>query len=490
VFCLASLLLYLHFDRSRRWSTYFLAAALFVLAMGSKSVTATLPAVILVIFWWRRGRLAWKSDVLPLLPWFAMAIPMGLFTAWVERTFVGASGVDFDIPLLDRVLLAGRVIWFYAAKLIWPFNLIFQYPRWKLDPSEWWQYLFPAGILLLAAILLVAARRNRGPLASFLIFSGALVPVLGFLNVLPFRYSWVADHFQYLASLGIVIPLAAWLTSAARRFSVSRAGQLAAAASLLVVLSVVSRRQSGMYRDEETLYRETLARNSSSWLTHNNLGSVLESKPGGLTEAIAEYRAALQLEPRYPQPHVNLGNALAKLDDPAQVTDAIAEFETALRIKPDYEAAHTDLGNLLSRFPERMPEAVAHYRQAVLLEPGMAQAHANLGSVLAQSPEGLHEAIGEFETALRLDPRSPEIHCNLGMAFSQTGRVPEALAEFQTALKISPNMAEGHFLLGMVLSQIADRVPDAIAECQTALRINPAFQPARQLLQELTRAAN
>jgi protein O-mannosyl-transferase len=482
-FCLASLLLYLHFDQSRRRRTWLLAGGLFILAILSKSVTATLPAALLVILWWKRGRLEWKRDVLPLVPWFALAVPMGIFTAWVERTYVGASGSDFAMSFIQRILLAGRVIWFYAAELIWPANLIFQYPRWTLDPAAWWQYLFPAGVLLALAGLAVAARRNRGPLASFLVFGGTLFPVLGFLNVLPFRYSWVADHFQYLPSLAIVIPLASWLTLAASRYSTGRAG-LIAAVPLLAVLGLLSWRQAGFYRDDETLYRETLARNPSSWLAHNNLGSVLESKPGRLKDAIAEYQASLELAPGYPQPHLNLASALSKLQDPSQVPAAIAEFQESLRLKPDYAEAHTDLANLLSSIPGRMPEAVDHYRMAAQLLPQGAPAHANLGGALAQLGR-LPEAIAEFETALRLDPGLAELHCNLGVALAQVGRLPEAVAEFDAALRINPNMAEAHFLLGTALAQIPGRTSDAVAECQAALRINSDLEPARQLLQQL-----
>jgi tetratricopeptide (TPR) repeat protein len=485
VFCLASLLLYLHFDQSRRRRSYVLALGLFVLALLSKSVTGTLPGALLVILWWKRGRLGWKRDVIPLIPWFVLAIPMGLLTAWVERTYVGAIGSEFDITLTQRVLLAGRLIWFYAGTLVWPFNLIFQYPRWKLDPGVWWQYVFPAGVLLAAAVLLLAARRNRGPLASFLIFAGTLVPVLGFLNVLPFRYSWAADHFQYLASMAVLIPLSSWLTLAASRLSLSKSTKIVIAASVLVLLGALTYRQSGNYRDDETLYRETLARNPSSWLAHNNLGTVLVSRPGGLEEAISHYQAAVHLAPGYAMHHCNLASALITLDDPGQLPRAIAEYETALRLKPDYAEAHYDLGRVLSRLPGRMPEALAHYRLLVRLQPNLVQAHADLGSLLAQMPGQLPEAIAEFKTAIRLDPGISELHCNLGAALSQAGQLAPAIAELKVALQINPNLAYAHYLLGVTLAQIPGRMPDAIAECQAALRINPDLDPARHLLQEL-----
>ena len=486
-FCLAALLLYLHYDQSRRRRTWFLALGLFVLALLSKSVTATLPAALLVIFWWKRGRLDGRRDLLPLLPWFALAIPMGLFTAWVERTYVGAAGGDFALSFASRVLLAGRVLCFYAIKLLWPAGLNFQYQRWALDPAAWPQYLFPAGVLLAAAgLLALAIRRHRGPLAAFLLFAGTLFPVLGFLNVLPFRYSWTADHFAYLAGLAFIVPLAALLTVESRRYAASPNVRTALAAGLLAVLGVLSWGQSGNFRDDETLYRETLSRDPSSWLCHNNLGSVLEAQPGRLNEAIAQYQAALDLAPGYPQPHLNLATALAKVDDPAATPRAIAEYQAALRLKPDFVEAHTDLANLLSRLPGRMPEALDHFRQAARLQPENATTHANLGSMLAQNPESLGEAIAEFQTALRLDPNLAEVHCNLGVAYSQAGQLPDAIAEFQSALRLNPALAEAHLLLGTALAQVPGRRSDALAESQAALRLNPGLEPARQLLQQLS----
>jgi len=153
IFYLGSALVYLRFDQDRRPSRYFLALGLFVLALLTKTVTATLPAALLVVFWWQRGRLQWIRDVRPLLPWLGLGATAGLLTSWVERTFIGAQGADFTLNLLERCLLAGRVIWFYLGKLVWPADLIFIYPRWAVDAAVWWQYLFP-----LAA--LVAARRS------------------------------------------------------------------------------------------------------------------------------------------------------------------------------------------------------------------------------------------------------------------------------------------------------------------------------------------
>ena len=168
---------------------------MFVLGLFSKTAIVTLPAALLVIFWWKRGRLSWRSDVLPLAPFFAFALFAGMITAGVEKG-VGATGARFELTLLERCLLASRAIWFYLAKLFWPAKLLFIYPRWTVSQAVGWQYLFPAALLAVLAALWRLRRQWRAPLAALLFFAGTLFPVLGFFNVYFFTYSFVADHFS------------------------------------------------------------------------------------------------------------------------------------------------------------------------------------------------------------------------------------------------------------------------------------------------------
>src|SRR5262249_14963438 len=175
----------------------------------TKTVIATLPAALLVVFWWQRGTLSWRRDIAPLVPWFVLGAAAGLGTAWVERNIIGASGDEFELTIVQRGLLAGRVTCFYLMKLVWPTNLMFFYSRWGIDPEVWWQWLFSAACILLTIGLWLARKWSRAPLAGWLFFVGTLFPVLGFLNVFPFVFSFVANHFIYLASLGIIVPVSA-----------------------------------------------------------------------------------------------------------------------------------------------------------------------------------------------------------------------------------------------------------------------------------------
>jgi len=161
VCCLGAALVYLDFDETREWRAYAGALGLFLLGLMSKTVIATLPGALLVVFWWKRGRISWRKDVAPLIPFGALGMGFGLFTAWVERTYIGATGGEYNFTLVERCLIAGRAVWFYLGKIFWPQKLIFIYPRWEISQAVWWQYLFPAGVLLVLGILWGLRRINR-----------------------------------------------------------------------------------------------------------------------------------------------------------------------------------------------------------------------------------------------------------------------------------------------------------------------------------------
>jgi tetratricopeptide (TPR) repeat protein len=487
----------------RRPAYYWAASGLFVLALLTKSVTATLPAALLVARWWQAGRLL-RRDVAPLLPWFAVAAISGAFTAWVERTYIGASGADFNLSGAQRLALAGRAIVFYAAKVVWPRHLMFIYPRWTIDarsPAAWFG-LGAVTIVLLA--LAVVARRRRGPLAAALFFGATLFPALGFVNVYPFVFSFVADHFQYLASIGVLAPLSwalgtlascpRWSATTGRASPSSDLNVVRASAPggralpqpprtlqwtiLLLwpaVLGVMTFRQAGLYRDADTLNRGTLAANPDAWLAHYNLAVSLGQQPNGQAEAIAHYRETVRLKPDHWAAHCNLATALVQAGQPAA---AIAEYQTALVLNPNFAEAHNDLAVILGREPGGRDEAIRHLRAAVRLRPDYDGAHSNLGVQFMRSPATRPEAAQEFQAAVRLAPDNPEYHYNLADAWSDDPAHREAaVAEYRTALRLRPDYLAAHANLAALLVHLPGRAQEAIAEYQAALRLAPANAP-------------
>ncbi len=435
LFCLAAALVYLRFDETRRPRTYLAALALFVLSILCKTVTATLPAALLVAFWWKRGRLGWRRDFLPLLPWLVLGAGGGLFSGWVEKAYVGAQGSDFNLPFIARPIVAGRAVWFYVGKLVWPNGLNFIYPRWTVDPAVWWQWLFPLSVLAVVAVLWILRHRTRGPLAAFLIFVGSLFPALSFVNLYGERYSWVWDHWQYLADLSLLALCAAGLATGWRLVAPGlRSVGLGLFAALAMLLGALTWSHCEMFHDNQTLYLETLARNPGSWMAHNNLGLAWSKIPGRLDDAVAQYQEALRLKPDIAETHTNLGKAWS--ETPGRMNDAIAEYQEALRLDADYADAHFYLANALVQTGQ-IPEAIHHYEEALRVQPDLAEASNNLGMTLCRMGR-TEEGMKRIEAAIRMQPNYAQAHFARGAALLQEGRKDEALAEYERVLELRP----------------------------------------------------
>jgi tetratricopeptide (TPR) repeat protein len=286
---------------------------------------------------------------------------------------------------VQRIVLAGRVVWFYLGKLLWPANLTFIYPRWSLDTASGTSLVWPLAALAALGVLWAVRRRSRGPLAAALFFVGSLFPVLGFVNVYPFVFSFVADHFVYLPSLGVLVGLAAGAAGLVSRLE-ARGQQLAktAAGVVLVILAALTYRQSQVYRDAPTLYAATLERNPDCYLCLNNLGTLAAHRPGGMEEAARHYAQAVRIKPDSAEAQNNLASALAET---GRLQESVPHFEQAVRSAPNYVVARVNFGGVLYRLG-RVPEAKAQFEAALRVMPDYAPARQNLSVIERQEAEG------------------------------------------------------------------------------------------------------
>jgi len=383
---------------------YGAAFVAFALALLSKTTACSVPAVLLVLLWWRRGAVR-AGDGVRLAPFFALGVFMGLVTVNMEATYVRATGPEWAFSFTERVLIAGRALWFYAAKLCWPSALTFSYPRWSIDPGQWWQYLYPLAAAAVAAALWSARNRlGRGPLAAVLIFAGTLVPALGFFNTYPMRYSFVADHFQYLSSLAL-IALFPGLAARAK----GRAPALAAAL-LLLPLGVLTWNQALIYRNAETLWRDTIRKNPGSWMAQTNLGFLLLGE-GRLADAAQTFETSLQIKPDTPKALYGLGRVEAERGN---LEDAVRLLRRSVEIFPGNAAARLTLANTLAR---RGDAAAARLQYLELLSSGHSSAKVagNLGTLAAERGDWA-EALHYFTLALEEDPQNARRRRNVELA--------------------------------------------------------------------------
>ena len=499
--------------------SYVLALLCALLAILSKPSTVMLPVVLALCVWWQRRRLVLR-DFVPLVPFLAFSAVAAAWTIWEQRVNSGAEGAEWAQTWPERFAIAGQVVWFYLGKLVWPAELIFIYPRWQIDVA---QPLAFAPLVAMVAVLAALWWRREGMLRPVFIaalyFGALLFPVLGFFSVFFFRYSFVGDHFQYLASMGPLALAGAGLTVLFERMcpASGRAYTLRwiVPAAVLAVLGAMTWRESGQYLNKEALWRTTLARNPDAFMAWANLGDTLAQK-GRQQEAIVAFRRGLQLRPDDAPVHNDLGCALVAIGQPQA---AISMLERALQLRPDYIEVHNNLGNALSRVG-RSDEAIQHYQTAVKLKPTHAEALNNLGCELvlkgrvsdalvhfeaavrlapaavkyrrdlgaALGRAGrLPEAIAHFEHAARLDPATPASHAVLGNALGALGRWEEALTCFQAALGLAPNDADLRANLGVALGSLGKHAA-AVVELREAIRLRPDFIEAHNNLAQLLRA--
>jgi Flp pilus assembly protein TadD len=434
-FFLLTLLAWVAFvdERTKRpWRFYGLALILYVLALSAKTTACTLPAALLLILWLQKKAIN-KRRLSQVVPFLILGIGMGLLAVWWEHYHQGTRGVLFALGPIERLLIASRAVWFYLSKLIWPSNLTFIYPKWNISPAHPLDYAgLLAGIALCAVIYFARRYVGRGVEVAAAFFVATLSPVLGFIMLYTFRYTFVADHYQYLASIGPIALASAGVATLADTFKRRRPLILSAAVCLIVILAVMTWRQAAMYGDIEALWRTTLARNPSCWMAHNNLGIVLFQK-GNSDEAIDHYRTTLEMQPDFWDADYNLGIALLSK---GQVDEAIAHCSNAVRIAPNDPDALVALGNALLQ-KERIDDAIVYYQKALSLRPDYFLAHHSLGHAFLEKGE-IDAAISHCRAALLIQPENADAHTNLAIALDEKGQTAEAVQNYEKALAISP----------------------------------------------------
>lgn len=373
-FYLVSAFFYLRFieegSSPTRWRLYALSLGVFVLALLSKTVTCSLPAALLLLFWWKKGKLTSK-DWTPLIPFFMLGLLTGLYTAWIEAHLFGAKGPEWTFTLAERFLIAGRSAWIYVGKILFPYPLMFFYPLWQLRPPSPFTLLAPIAVIALLGVLIWRRRVwGRGPLVAFLFFGGTALPALGFINLFTMRYSYVADHFQYVASIGLIALVTEGLW---RLMDMGKWLRFSLMLILPLILIVRVRAETRKFMSLQALWEDTLAKNYSSQIAHDNYAALLMQQ-GHVDQALSHLQKAVELNPRIPQTQYNYANALARA---GHFEKALEHYYASIAIEDKHPQVYNNLGMTYVSL-KRYPEAIEAFEKGLLLAPDAAPIRANL----------------------------------------------------------------------------------------------------------------
>ena len=462
---------------------YVFAVTFAALAMASKSSTVILPFVLGLCAWWLGGRAmatpGW-GIVARLSPFFFLSVASSALAIWTQR-LEGAAGAEWARSGAERIATAGDVVWFYLGKLAWPQPLIFIYPRWQIDPAKVASY---AGTLAVAALLGFLWWKRKQPrvqplFVAFAYFLIALLPILGLVNHFFLIYSLVADHFQYLASIGplALAGLVLWRGFDFVKFE-PRMLRYAASALLLAVVVTMSRSHVRVFHDSETLWRDTLPKNPDSWMAENNLGLLMHQR-GNFAEEKLHYERSLRLNPGNFDALASLGGILV---EEGRVDEALNYLQRALQLQPRYKPAQKNYAAALytqGRYDEAITLLQALLRQDANDVPVLT----NLGLAFAKK-ERWSDAVDCYEKSVRLDPQNATSHYNLAKLLLKVGRTSDAVARFETVLRLASGQAEVHLELADVFRQLG-RTNDAIGHLREALRLKPDLAEARMQLHSM-----
>ncbi len=475
---LGAILFWFRFEEHEEKRWYAAALALFFLGLFAKTVICTLPAILLLLRW-MRGKPLRLRDIVYVIPFGIVALPLALLTAFMENYLIGAHGYEWAFTFSQRVIICCHALWFYAWKILYPVNLMFFYPRWNVDGSDWMQWLYVGGAALVGLSLIPLTRRfGRRPAAALLYFAITLFPALGFATFYPQRFSFVADHFQYLATIGIIVlavgVLHAFYLKLLAESDSLRSSQkfpLFANAALPLLLSTLLLLYLPALNNDDTVYADILSKNNDCWIAHTNVAAKLYQR-GDFARSTRHLEEAHRIVPHELEVMQNLGESYEKQ---GRIDEARAIFETGISESPAEEmianarereniiagkgflnvyemhrieatlAMHLDLARLDQR-ANRRDSARAHLAKAEALRPTSIKPVLAHAEMLATDGH-LDAALAECDRAAQINLSSAQplvTKAELYVRYSGSGRLTDSFEKAEAAYRAALTRDPGH----------------------------------------------
>ncbi len=475
---------------ARQWKMYALATLSFILALCSKTDACMVPVVLLFVLVWKRGFIN-KRDILLLVPWMVLGILAAGMTIHIEHGQAGAKGHGFHFSMAQHLIIAGKDLWFYPYKLFWPWPMMAVYPRWHISHPAAWESIFPVTAFAIPVVLLAFSKKiGRGPFVAVCVYGLMISPLLGFIAFYTEEYTFVADHYQYLACIGIIVLVTETAAGIFSRLGQSDKasgdpgvpveGQASAnvppnvrgsgawlgwlvSVLVLLALGTMTWAQSEIYTPPLRVWTHNIKYNPDCWLAMERVG-VYEYEKGHVAGALVLFKRANELS------HggnlivnSNLGDVYRHL---GQYAKAIPYYRRSLAVAARQPPIIAHLVDCYEKIGD-WRQAYTDLLHGVKLLPRSADLQTKLGSMLARARH-VKRAIPHFRAAIKYEPRDTKALFGLASSLNAEGQWQEAIPYYRKALIASPDFGQGHFAYGMVLLQHGHAAA-AAKEFQTVL---------------------
>lgn len=484
-FWMLTMISYVHYTRSPKFTRYLFTLTIFVLGLLAKPMLVTLPCVFFLLDYWPLRRVDLKSalptgeypqvtfsrliyEKIPFLVFSLSIIGVSMFSLEKHNAVISNDSVSMVLRLSNA--LVSYVI--YLKKMLLPLNLAIFYPFPKTLPV--WQ--ITGATLLLLFITLVAIRLlKRMPYIAvgWFWFLGTLVPVIGLVQ--GGLWPALADRWAYIPLVGIYLAFTWGMVELCKNLKLNKFFLILPASILLIIFAIVSRNQLNYWKDDVSLFKHTQNVTSSNE-TNNYFIGLAYSKQEKYDLAIDHFTEVLRLKPGYWDCHIAIGFALTKIGNQSQAYNHFAE---ALRLKPDSFDAHYNIAVVFFEKGD-IENAVKHYLAGLRLKPYSEKALVNLGNIYLANGKTT-KARDCFNKALKIKPSSVNSHYNLGIILAEQGNINAAIKKYEETLRLDPNFVEAHYSMGNALVTIG-KMEEAINHFSRVLKIDPDFEQAHNIL--------
>lgn len=361
---------------------YWLALGFFACGLMSKPMVVTLPFVLLLLDFWPLGRMgnaacgvrSFKFLILEKIPFFVLAAAGSAVTYLVQTS----GGAVWQTSFIERLANAAIAYARYVAKMFWPGDLAIVYSH----PKHWPLALaLGAALVLLVWTILCVRNWRKKPflVVGWFWFLGTLVPTIGIVQV---GAQSLADRYTYIPSIGFFIVLvwgaAEFLMALPRGKNLS----LIIAGGVLLGCVLTTSIQISYWRDNITLFRHAIEVSPDNYIAANCLGKAYE-KTGDNAHALFLYRAAVELEPRFPQSQFNYAMSLMEFGN---MSEAIKHLEAAAAMEKADAGIQFDLGIIFAQHGS-WTNAAHCFRNALMVRPDFTAAKKQLDQILTTHPE-------------------------------------------------------------------------------------------------------
>jgi Flp pilus assembly protein TadD len=409
-FVIVTFIAYTWYAREPRVRRYALFLFAYALALASKPMAVTVPALLLMLDYWPLGRLRHGAAenvrrsrplilILEKLPLLILAAASTVLTYFAQRDAKAVESLA-DLPLAARIANAIVSCARYLRMTIFPTNLACYYPREAWQP---WQVALCAALLVAITAAVMYSRRGYA-IVGWGFFLVSLMPVIGVLQV---GQQAMADRYTYLPLIGVFILIVWALGEVAQRWPATRRAMPLAGAAALAAYAAATVVQVTYWRSDESLFAHAVDVTHDNHLAHHLLAVAL-AQQGRVDEAAAHYKRAAAIAPLYVDPRLNLGILAEQSGDFVQ---SERWLDQVLSYQPGHRGARFALANL--RLRQRRPrDAATMFEQLVREDPSDVSAYVNLGAAL----DVLGDRAGAeaaYRSALQIEPNDPDAKANL-----------------------------------------------------------------------------